>query len=316
MRTLHRFLAGLLLLIAASGWAQPRTDCPPPITPAGLKPEELQRDVRDRGLLWRIEKDGRASWLYGTVHAARVEWAVPGPRIRAALAGSEVVALELDPSDPELPRLFAQRPDPARDERVLAPLRSRIAALADRACVPGEHIASLRPMLQLVTLSMFEVGREGFHPELAIDMVLFGMARGLGKEIVALESAAVQVAALQPESEEDERVLLDRGLKAMETGPRRELVQRLLRAWANGDEATLASYPQWCMCLETPAERRFMHRLLDARNGGMADRLAALHASGRPVFAAVGALHMTGPRALQALLRERGFEVRLVPLSP
>jgi uncharacterized protein YbaP (TraB family) len=94
------------------------------------------------------------------------------------------------------------------------------------------------------------------------------------------------------------------------------MVQRLLRAWASGDEATLASYPQWCMCLETAAERRFMHRLLDERNGGMADRLAALHAGGRQVFAAVGALHMTGPRGVQALLRERGFEVRLVPLSP
>ena len=316
MRTFHRILACLLFLLAPAVWAQPRSDCPPEFTPANLKPEDLRRDVRDRGLLWRLEKDGRVAWLYGTVHAARVEWALPGPRIHAALADSDVVALELDPSDPELPRLLMQRPDPARDERVLAPLRSRIAALAERACVPGDRIAPLRPMLQMITLSMFEARREGFHPELAIDAVLFGMARGLGKEVVALESAALQVSALQPESEEDERVLLDRGLQSMEAGPRRALQLRLLQAWAKGDEATLASYAQWCMCLETPAERRYLKRLLDDRNPAMADRLAALHARGRQVFAAIGALHMTGPRAVQTLLRERGFDVRLVPLTP
>ena len=36
---------------------------------------------------------------------------------------------------------------------------------------------------------------------------------------------------------------------------------------------------------------------------------------GQSLLVAVGAMHMTGPRALPALLREHGFEVTLMPPS-
>jgi hypothetical protein len=67
--------------------------------------------------------------------------------------------------------------------------------------------------------------------------------------------------------------------------------------------------------MDTPEERRYLQRLNDERNGPIADKLVALHASGRRFFAAVGALHMTGPQALPQLLRARGFQVEPVPLS-
>ena len=56
-----------------------------------------------------------------------------------------------------------------------------------------------------------------------------------------------------------------------------------------------------------------MRRLLDERNGPMAERLDALHREGKgKLFAAVGTLHMIGPQGLPALLRERGFTVERV----
>ena len=318
MRTLlsrlARVVAGLVLCTPAA-FAQGR-DCPP--APPGLpelKMEELARDARDRGLLWRLEKDGRVSWLYGTVHVSRPEWVVPGPRIRAALAQSDVLALELDPADPELPRAFAAPGDAARAQRVLAGLQPRVDRLAQRACLPAQALAPMRPLLQLMVISLFDGRREGFHPELGVDQVLAGMAHALGKPLVALESAAAQLAALTPASEDDERVLLARGLQDLESGAHRALGNRLMNAWLASDEAAFASYPQWCRCLDTPAEQRFFQRLNDARNPAMADRLLALHGEGRRVFAAVGALHMTGPQALPGLLRARGFSVTRVPFA-
>jgi uncharacterized protein len=315
MHTLRIFCVLGFLLLAVSARAQQDVACPPPPpSQESLRPEDLQRDVRDRGLLWRLEKGGRTSWLYGTVHVNRVDWAVPGPGVQEALSRSDVLALELDPADPELERLLARPGDPAREARVVEGLQPRIAQLARRACLPPERLATMRPLFQLMMLGFVEGRRGGFHPEFAVDMVLHGLAQGTGKKVVALETAASQMAALVPESEADERVLMQRGLEDLESGESRAVLTRLLQAWARGDTAVLASYPQWCGCLDTEAEQRFFRRLNDERNAGLAERIDKLHAQDRRVFAAVGALHMTGPKSLALLLRERGYQVQAVPL--
>lgn len=310
-----RVAAGWVLAVAcAAAAAQPAADCPPPPPgTASILADARRGDARDRGLLWRLDKDGRTSWLYGTMHVSRPEWAVPGPRIRDALLRSDVVAMELDPEDPELARQLLASVDAGRSGRVMAgllPLRARLAA---RACLADQHLAPLPPLIQLMTLSLVEARRDGFHPELAVDAVLWGMAQGAGKRRMALETPAQQFAALTPESEADERELVADGLREMEAGEDRALMLRLAQAWADGDEAVLADYPQWCRCLETPAERRLFRRLNDGRNPAIADKLAALHAGGERFFAGVGALHMTGPQALPVLLRARGFQVTRVP---
>ena len=77
----------------------------------------------------------------------------------------------------------------------------------------------------------------------------------------------------------------------------------------------LANYERWCECVVGDDDRRLMKRLLDDRNGGLADGIDALHREGRRVFAGVGVLHMVGPKGLPALLAARGFQVERVALQ-
>jgi hypothetical protein len=55
-----------------------------------------------------------------------------------------------------------------------------------------------------------------------------------------------------------------------------------------------------------------MRRLLNDRNGPMADKIARLHRGQGGLFVAVGSLHMVGPQGLPALLAARGFTVTRV----
>lgn len=311
-------LAPVFLLASALASAQaPAAACPPPAPGLDtLLGAGVDATPRDRGFLWRLEKDGRVSWLYGTVHVNRAEWLLPGRRVQEALAGSEVLALELDPADPELQRAFADGGDPARTQRLTAELQPRLARLARRECLPAENLAKQRPLLQLATLALAEARREGLHPELGVDGILWVLAQQGGKPVVALETAAAQLAALTAATEADEKELLQQGVADLESGTGRAMLRRLLQAWSDGSEAELATYPQWCACMDTPAERRYLQRVNDERNPAVAAKLAGLHAAGRPFFAAVGALHMTGPQALQQLLRGRGFQVQRVPFTP
>ena len=313
---LLRIVLGSAAMALAAGNAAAQADCPPPApTLDTLRIDQLGADVRDRGYLWQLTRGGRTSWLYGTVHVSRAEWLMPGPRVQSALEQSDVLALELDPGDPELQKAFSERVDAARAQRVTAGLQARLARAAVRECVPAGTLAGVQPILQVTTLSLAEGRRDGFHPELAVDAMLWGLATGTGKPVVALETPASQMAALRPASEAEERVLIAQTLQEIESGSGRRSMRRLLQAWADNDLQSLLTYADWCECLDTPEERRYLQRLNDERNGPMADKLLALDASGRSFFAAVGALHMTGPQALPQLLRARGFQVEPVPLS-
>ena len=90
---------------------------------------------------------------------------------------------------------------------------------------------------------------------------------------------------------------------------------RLAQAWESGDLQALEDYERWCECAATDAERAFMRKLNDERNTPLAAGIEAQHQAGRRVFAAVGALHMTGPQSLPRLLQQRGFKVERITFA-
>lgn len=287
----------------------------PPVTSEMLA--AARRDARDHGLLWRAEKDGRVSWLYGTSHLARMEWLMPGPTVRRALQDSAVLALELNPLDAPSMLPLSTPVDPAQAERVLTPARrARMARAEELACVPPGELDAMRPGLRAATLVALRGREVGLHAEYAMDTLLAVLASRQKKTIMALESASDQLALLAGSTDEEEGVRVDDALGQLESGVLPQMLNRLTRAWASGDEDTLASYAQWCQCAQSDADRLYLRRLLDERNGPMAEKIDVLHTGGAPVFAAVGALHMVGPQGLPALLRERGFTVQRVPADP
>ena len=94
------------------------------------------------------------------------------------------------------------------------------------------------------------------------------------------------------------------------------MVKRMAQIWADGHLGELENYEKWCECVDTEADRAMMRRLLDLRNPGLASAIDTIHASGTPVFAAVGSLHMIGKLGLPALLSKRGYKVERVPFKP
>lgn len=315
------------VLLGLAGWggahaapepAQPA--CPP--QPEALTPQQVQaglREARDHGLLWRVEAGGRTSWLYGTVHAARLAWMFPGPQVRQALLASDRVMLELDLLDEHIQQQMRQTLlAPAADGLAgLAPaLRQRLAAQLRALCADAS-VERLHPELQLATLAMLALRADGLEAAYGIDGFLAGLARGLGKPVESLETPALQMAALLSSDAREREQLVASTLEELESGRLRSQGLRLIEAWAGGDLDTLERYPQWCDCLDTPAEREASRRLLEDRHPQMVERIERLHRQGQSLFVAVGSLHLTGPQGLPALLAQRGMRVtRVLPGLP
>ena len=173
----------------------------------------------------------------------------------------------------------------------------------------------MHPAMQVVVLALLEARWLGLDPGHAQEHALAQRARAAGRPVVALENVAQQAALLVPADAAAALAQIEQALAQLEDGSARAALERLVQAWEQGDLATLEDHALWCRCALTEEERALMRMLNDERNPALAAGIEALHAQGRPVFAAVGALHMTGPAALTRLLAERGFHVERVALQ-
>ena len=311
--------AALALLMPLRGQAQPASapsSCPPAAVP--LDAERFQagmRDATDHGFLWRIAKDGRTSYLYGTIHAARPAWMFPGPRTTAALEASDVLALELDLLEPEVMTRLVKAANAGPEDRLPAPLAARLERRMAAECVDAAAMRAFVPEFQIASLAVMAARREGLDPSYAIDLVLAVIARDFGKATTSLETPEAQIAALRMPTREATIEFVSSGLDELDAGKSGPLLAHMASAWIDGNFADLEDYERWCDCLNTAAERASMKRLLDERNPLLAAAIDKVHSGGRSVFAAVGSLHMIGARGLPALMRERGYAVEQVRLG-
>ena len=303
--------AGLLALCAGLATPACRAEapaaCPPPL------PSPSQRGTPpDRGFLWRITRDGHSSWLFGTLHVGKPAWTHFGPKVTAALQASDVLALELDVGDPELPQALVDTgPAPA----LPAPLQARLERAFEQACVDRTALAGMHPLLQVTTLTVLEARWLGLDPAYSQEQLLQAAVRATGHPVVALETAAQQKAALVPTVPGAVLAELEQSLAQLEDHGGRRVLKRMARAWEQGDLASLGGYERWCECAGSEEDRAFMRRLNDARNPQLAEGIEARHREGQRVFAAVGALHMTGPAGLPRLLAQRGFQVERIAFA-
>ena len=314
---------GLMTALLASLMA-PATlraaDCPPVAqAPSADQVQTGLREARDRGLLWRFEKDGRVGWLYGTLHVGTLAWAFPGPLVTEALHAADTVALELDMSDPAIAQAMAQAIEGQRQREARWPvppaLRHRLKALALAGCLDATQMAGQPLLMQALALSVLSARQEGLDPNFGQEFALTGFARTTAKPLVSLETPQSQLDALASAGAEAFAAEMTEAADELESGRARRSLARVAGFWARGDLESLSRAELVCGCVVTERDQAQMRRINDDRNPGLAAKIAALHSQGHKVFAAVGALHMTGPQALPRLLQAQGFEVQRVPLG-
>jgi uncharacterized protein YbaP (TraB family) len=310
--TAYRRVVFTLLMVVAPGLAEGEAQlaCPPPLskpTPAQLQEEVRRR--RDRGALWRFEKDGRHGYLYGTIHLGKLEWLVLGPLVMQALLESEVVALELIPNSATGAELQSQT-SLLRNTTVLpASLLDRVLRLAAKACVSWEWLQANSPTGILMTLAQLDWRWRGLYVELASEVFLDWHARHTAKEMVSLETIAIQRDALMGWAPDNSLASAERRVSAIESGKNQRVTERAAEAWAAGDLSRLENVSAWCECDDDADARVFLERAIVARNPGLASRIEEVHRGGKRVFAAIGALHTVGDQSVPRLLAARGFTV-------
>lgn len=257
------------------------------------------------GLLWRVEEEGAASHLFGTIHSEDPRVVdLPEP-VLEAFQRADTYAMEMIPDFRVMSELV--RAMHFQDQRNLREVlgdklfRRTAAALSDHGVGKGLAL-KMKPWAVAVTLS-FPRPETG----LFLDIMLFNRAMAAGKKTVGLEDPAEQLAFFTGLSMEDQVRLLKVTLAQSDEIDR--TMDRLIAAWLSRDPDRLSALSDTYLD-ELPGElaERFREQAIDRRNRRMFERMQPLLEKGG-AFVAVGALHLYGEHGLLALLRRNGYSV-------
>jgi uncharacterized protein len=306
LRKFSAFVSVITPILVCAQTPSSDQSCPPPPLPLERQMEYVRNaPAMNAGFLWRVEKDGRTSWLYGTMHFNHIDYTKPGSQIMISLRSSDVLALEINLQN----QLTAPTSVPLPTIQLSDGQKDRLRKAYAKDCLAGNAVGMLAagatsPLLitQAQRLGLFS----GFSP----DSRLAQIAQRSGKPIVSLETVEQQIAALAPSSQAEFDQSFEATLTHFESGKMQAELLQLYNSWRQNDWPAIVKLEQ-DMTANQPA---FAERLLNERNLRMVEKIHALHQEGKRLFVAVGALHMAGTTALPKLLRDKGYDVRFVSL--
>ncbi|NVB81583.1 MAG: TraB/GumN family protein [Kofleriaceae bacterium] len=269
------------------------------------KPEPA-KDPLKHPLFWSIEKDGKTSYLLGTMHTG------VDPQSRLP----DIVWKKLDES-----KIFAMETDlggAAKLDVLLKNGQSLKDLLGDEywkkledaiGVQEANRLIGFKPMIPATLISM-----RGLQQTPPMDGVLHGRALNQNKKIVFLEPIERQAAVL--EKWMDIKALKEM-LDDLPGGEAR--AKAMFEAYVSGDENAIlkiSDEERTDFVKHGRTEKEYeeqMQDMLYSRNASWIPTIEKINAEG-PAFVAVGALHLVGQKSVLDLLQQKGYKVtRITP---
>lgn len=277
------------------------------------------------GFLWKVMPKGapagapaRTVYLLGSIHVGTPEFYPLPDEVEAAFEESTKLVVEVDTDKVgflRLQKLMAEK-GMYQDGTTLADhvdreTLAKFRAYCKEAGLPVGLLESFRPWAAAVTITMTELQKLGYRPDLGIDQHFIKQAKAAKKPVLELESAEAQIDALSSFGEELEAKFLAGTLE--EAGQLKEVMGQSAAAWKSGDPERLKELLIDRALKESPEMKPVMVKLLDERNVGMAKKIEGyLKGGGGPHFVVVGAGHLVGDKGLVKLMEKAGHKVERV----
>jgi len=264
--------------------------------------------------LWRVADADTEIILFGSIHELPpgVTWL--SPRIAARVDAADTLVLEaVLPDDPGVvvqlvARLGYSPAPPKLATRVAPSKRAALKAAIAKAGLSPDTLDLMETWLAAIALGDGVLSRLGFNAANGVEATLTARVRAADKPVTPLETLEQQFGFFDTLPETDQRALLDSTVDDAAT--MQADARRLIAAWLAGDTAAIAAEFKADALGATPTLERV---LLRDRNARWADWVKTRLSRPGRVFVAVGAAHLAGPDALQAMLTARGVKVERLP---
>jgi uncharacterized protein len=253
-----------------------------------------------RPFFYKVEKDGKTSYLIGTWHlGVDAEKQLP-PAVWDAFAAAKTFAMETDPDEAAQLAGFKRTDGKTLEDELGAEHWAKLEALY------GPNAAVLKPMKTGMALWMLQA--KDLPRTEPMDAAFLTRAKTAKKQLAFLEPAAVQLKLL--DTWMDVRLLKH---TIDDYDATKQVLADGMVAYMIGDDAALVAIamdrPSMKAAGYTDAEiDQAMTEMLFDRNAAWIAKLDTLFAAG-DAFVAVGAAHLIGSRSVVELLSAKGYTV-------
>jgi uncharacterized protein len=262
-----------------------------------------------KGALFKASKDGKIIHLFGTMHVGSVSSLPLGHQAMTSLAASQTLLLELDLSDPNVPRQFEKYAMAPKAIKLTATQREVAINAAKIMGIPADKMLKFRPMMLAAMVTIAQGHASGLKADYGSDLFLFSSALSAKIPVIGMESVQEQLKMDEDLSESEADQMVQDAFRDIANKRVVQMLKEMSAAWIRGDLEEIAR-------ISEITKNEYNKKILAAsnkRNYGMVEKIvAASNAATRPVFAAAGALHFWGEESIPSLLKKRGYRIERI----
>jgi len=271
-------------------------------------------------MMWEARSSAGTVYLLGSLHFGSDALYPLNPVVDDAYAKSDTLVLEMNMDMATQLEALAliQQAGMYKDGKTLSSDLSegestKLAAFLKERGMALAQFESMKPWLTMMMLTVREMTRLGYRPQLGLDMHFYEKASASGKPVVGLETAEEQVKTL---SDAAASILTKELMEFVDEAPKtKEIYGMFEAAWKSGDPAAMNRALEEDISKD-PEVRDWYDKLIDGRNVRLADRIAKLVSEGKKCFVIVGSAHLVTDKSILKLLEAKGFTVTQVEKKP
>jgi len=270
--------------------------------------------VEAKSLLYKVSSKTSTVYVLGSIHLAKPELYPLNTAITQAYKNSDALVVEVNPSSPEsatvmqnaMMSLGLYKNGKTLKSELRPKTYQTLKAYATKVNVPLENMERMRPWVVMIQLTVTEMMRLGYSPELGIDQHFINLALNDRKEILELETAQQQMELLSKEDKEFQDKLLFYTLESMHD--MEPMLEEMYKGWKRGDEKAFEEIMMTPVD-EDPTLKDIYDELITKRNYAMTEKIEDFLKTKKDYFVVVGSGHVIGEEGIVTLLRKNGFTV-------
>ncbi len=270
-------------------------------------------------MMWKVSSDTATVYLVGSIHMATPDMYPLPKEMEEAFAKSDVLVVEVNinkNAQTDAMKFIGEKGMYKDADTLSANIPAETATALGDFCksmnIPEKAFDKLKPWVVSLTVEVLAIQKLGLDPSLGIDKHFLDLAEKNNKKIEELETADFQMTMLSSFDKDLQVKALQAALEEVKDA--KKDLHDMTAAWKAGDVAGLEESLGKSV-KKHPELTEFQKKIIDDRNGPMAEKVEAYLKGKQTVFVIAGCAHMVGDKGIVRILQNHHLNVEQSPAT-